>query len=278
MSTTTRSAVSLRVVLVSPKHEGNVGSAARAMANFALDDLWLVAPRCAPGREALALAAHAAPVLRSAHVVATLDEALEDRTMVAGTSARPRASAAHLASAPELALARLRGHAAALVFGPEDTGLDNAALDRCDLVLTIPTAPYASLNLAQSVAVLAYLWFAGRGGERLGGGIDGAGSGVGGTADREQAEVPPRIQVEPPQRQQVEAMLEQFEALALRTGYTDDLRSESMMRHMRRVFARAATSADDVARLRGLWSHLHGALERAEGPLAGGRGDADGGS
>lgn len=250
--TATRGADAPRVVLVSPKHEGNVGASARAMANFGLSDLWLVAPRCRLGRDAEALAVHGRDVLAAARTVDTLDEALADRTLVVGTSARIRAADAHRASAPEAALARLYGHAGAIVFGPEDTGLDNAALDRCDLVLTIPTAPYASLNLAQAVVLLAYVWFTSR-----------PEAGAVGTS------LPAESEALPPERAQVEAMLGQFEALALRIGYTDERRVVAMMRHMRQVLTRAAPNADDVARLRGLWSHLSGALDRAERRLPG---------
>lgn len=245
---TTRDGPPPRVVLVSPKHGGNVGAVARAMANFGLSDLWLVAPRCRLGPEAEAMAVHAGSLLASARTVATLDEAIADRTRVVGTSARVRASDAHRASDPEPALAALHGRAGALVFGPEDTGLDNAALDRCDLVVTIPTAPYASLNLAQAVVVLAYAWFRGR-----------AQDGPRAAGPHGEHVVPPA-----PERGQLEAMLSQFQALALRTGYTDERRVVGMMRHMRRVFTRAVDDAEDVARLRGLWSQLSGALDRAE--------------
>jgi tRNA/rRNA methyltransferase len=244
---------------VSPKHQGNVGAVARAMANFALADLWLVAPRCRVGREAVAMAVHGADVLTSATEVATLDEALADRTVVVATSARLRTSGAHAASTPEAALARLHGHAGALVFGPEDTGLSNADLDRSDVVITIPTAPYASLNLAQAVVLLAYLWFTGRPAD----GEDGRAAALGTAAPRAAAPASgpaPRL----PRRDQLEAMLAQFEALALRTGYTDERRVEGMMRHMRRVLTRAVTDDEDVARLRGLWSQLAGALDRAD--------------
>ena len=245
-------------MLVSPKHQGNVGAVARAMANFGLADLWLVAPRCQVGREAEAMAVHGADVLAAATVVATLDEALADRTVVVATSARPRTSDAHVSSTPEAALARLHGHAGALVFGPEDTGLSNAALDRSDLVITIPTAPYASLNLAQAVVLLAYLWFVGRPADALGG------EAVVGRASASPAQPGSQVPSPAPRREQLEAMLAQFEALALRTGYTDARRVEGMMRHMRRVLTRAASDDEDVARLRGLWSQLAGALDRAD--------------
>jgi len=250
-------------VLVSPKYAGNVGAVARSMANFGLRDLWLVAPRCVIGREAAMLAVHGESVLATARTVSLLDEALADRTFVIGTTARSRSATEHASLAPEPALARLRGQAGALVFGPEDSGLDNAALDRCDVTVTIPTAPYASLNLAQAVALLAYLWFVGGAGHppepehvpastlpELG---PAAGQGT----------ALPQGPAAAPRREQLEAMLTQFQALALRCGYTDELRATSMMRHMRRVLTRAAATEEDVARLRGLWSQLHGALDRA---------------
>jgi tRNA/rRNA methyltransferase len=231
-----------RVVLVSPKHAGNVGSSARAMKNFGLADLWLVAPRCRVDREARALAAHAGDVLDAATVVATLDEALADRTMVVGTSARQRASEVHRAEPPESVLRALEGQRGAIVFGPEDTGLDNAALDRCRWIVSLPTAPYASLNLAQAVAVLGYLW------HRQ-------------TLAPDPLDAPAPVATPAP-REQVEGMMGQLAAVALRSGYTDPARLPSAMRHLRAFFDRAAPSADEVARLRGLWRHLAWALEQ----------------
>lgn len=238
------------------------------MANFALRDLWLVAPRCVIGREATMLAVHGDSVLAAARTVSLLDEALADRTFVVGTTARPRSAREHASLAPEPALARLRGQAGALVLGPEDSGLDNAALDRCDVTVTIPTAPYASLNLAQAVVLLAYLWFAGGGRLRAAehaptGTLLDPELGMEQGGDRRQLPAAPR-------REQLEAMLMQFQALALRCGYTDEVRATSMMRHMRRVLTRAAATEDDLARLRGLWSQLHGALDRASGRRDGG--------
>ena len=241
------------------------------MANFGLRDLWLVAPRCVIGREARMLAVHGESVLATARTVSVLDEALSDRTFVVGTTARSRSAAEHASLVPEPALARLRGQAGAIVFGPEDSGLDNVALDRCDVTVTIPTAPYASLNVAQAVVLLAYLWFVGASGRQADPARApastvpepapalGAAPGVPQVAGVGQAPAPP------PRREQLEAMLMQFEALALRCGYTDELRATSMMRHMRRVLTRAAATEDDLARLRGLWSQVHGALDRAGG-------------
>jgi tRNA/rRNA methyltransferase len=234
-----------RVVLVAPKHEGNVGASARAMKNFGLRELYLVAPRCRLGRQARAMAAHAGDVLDGVVTVDDLDEALADRTAVVGTSARPRASAVHRATDPETVLPRLVGERAALVFGSEDTGLDNAALDRCRWIVTLPTAPYASLNLAQAVVVLAYLWHR-----------HWARASEGGTTE---PAPPPAASAD---RAQFEGMLGQLAEVALRSGYTDTVRLPHALRPLRALLERAAPSVDEVARLRGLWNQLAWALEQ----------------
>lgn len=148
-----------RVVLVRPRNPLNIGAAARAMANFGLRDLVLVAPhdpvwqeaRSAPGAQSL---------LRAARVVSRLHDAIEDRTWVLATSSLSRRQP----SQPVLSLDRLSGEwkkrfadRIALVFGPEKTGLSNHDLSLCHSILRIPTVPgCASMNLGQAVAVCCY--------------------------------------------------------------------------------------------------------------------------
>src|ERR1700754_4855620 len=80
----------VRIVLIDPRHPGNIGSVARAMKNMALDDLVLVRPRAFPHEEAVTLAAGADDVLQKARVVDSVAAAIEDCALVAGTTARPR--------------------------------------------------------------------------------------------------------------------------------------------------------------------------------------------
>jgi tRNA/rRNA methyltransferase len=256
-----------RIVLVSPKHAGNVGASARAMKNFGLTDLWLVAPRCRIDHQARALAAHAGDVLDAATEVGSLAEALADRTVAVGTTARVRASEVHRAELPERVLRALHGQRGALVFGPEDTGLDNAALDRCRWIVSLPTAPYASLNLAQAVVVLCYLW------HRQTLAADGPAAVTDETppaatpAPLAAMPAPPAAALAPPgatpaSREQFEGMMGQLAAVALRSGYVDAARLPSALRHLRALIDRAEPSAEEVARLRGLWRHLAWALEQ----------------
>ncbi len=248
-------------MLVSPKHAANVGAAARAIANFGLGPLWLVAPRCRLDKEAYALATHAEGVLDAAVEVATLDEALADRDWAVATSARRRRHHGHTAADPEAVLPTLVGRRSALVFGPEESGLDNDALDRCQAVVTVPTAGAASINLAQTVVVLGYVWHRAT--------VDDDRS-PGAALTAAPAHTAPSAAAgygEPPERAQVEAMFEQLRVLLRRVGYTDAARETAVLRKYRTLFGRAAPSAEEVTLLRGLWYQLAWAVEQPPGRL-----------
>src|SRR5690606_7663922 len=92
----------------------------------------------------------------SAKIVGTLDEAIGQTTFVAGTSARQRAADNYVVVGPREAAPRLGAVSSAVLFGPEDHGLSNQELTRCQLQIVIPTADFSSLNLAQAVLVVAY--------------------------------------------------------------------------------------------------------------------------
>ncbi len=250
-----------RVVLVSPKHATNVGAAARAIANFGLGGLWLVAPRCTVDKEAYALAVHGAPVLDAAVVVASLDEALADRELAVATSARRRRHHGHASAEPEDVLAELVGRRSALVFGPEESGLDNDALDRCQRVVTVPTAGHSSINLAQTVVVLGYLWHRTASGGPAGPPVAAASAGSTPSPDR-----PPRAE-----RAQVEAMLGQLRALMRRIGYSDAARETAVLRKYRALLTRIDPDEDEVTLLRGLWYQFAWAVEQVPERLPGPR-------
>ncbi len=80
--------LNVRIVLVEPGSEGNVGSVCRAMKNFGFNDLWLVRP-CRLGDFAKAMASHARDVLDEVITVNTLDEALQGCDLVVGTTGKP---------------------------------------------------------------------------------------------------------------------------------------------------------------------------------------------
>lgn len=152
------------IILVGPQMGENIGAAARAMWNFGLDRLRLVAPRDGwPNPKAEAMASGAARVLDVAKVTETTAEACADLTRVYATTARDRAMTKTVMS-PEAAMAEARALAAAgervgVLFGPERAGLENADVIRTNAVISVPTNPaYNSLNLAQCVLLVAYEW------------------------------------------------------------------------------------------------------------------------
>lgn len=223
-----------RIVLVGTKESANVGGVARAMLNFGLRDLWLVAPRCRIDDRAYALASHAGEVLDGATVVDSLSEAIADRDVVLGTSARSRAAENYRVVNPREAGSILSG-ASAVLFGPEDHGLSNEDLTRCQAQIVIPTRGIASLNLAQAVLVIAYEHSMCQSSQALP------------VPRTKRAEV-----VTPANRGQVEGFYRQLSDTLLHIGYTDHDRLPGVLRIFRGIFDRAALTVHDLAALRGL--------------------------
>ena len=161
MSELLHAADHIRIVLVGTQHPGNIGSAARAMKTMGLRRLVLVAPERYPHADASAMAAGADDVLEAAAQVPTLAEAVADCRLVLGCTARSRRIALDellpADAAGRMLATAAAGTPAALVFGRERTGLDNAELQLCHAAVHIPADPvYSSLNLAAAVQVLTY--------------------------------------------------------------------------------------------------------------------------
>jgi tRNA/rRNA methyltransferase len=152
------------IILVGPQLGENIGMVARAMANFGMDELRLVAPR--EGwltDKTYAASASAEHIIRNAPVFETLEAALEDVTYVVATTARQRDNFKPVLG-PERAIAQCRAREAtgtrtAILFGREKSGLSNDEISRADVICTFPiNAEFASLNIAQSVLLMAYEW------------------------------------------------------------------------------------------------------------------------
>lgn len=157
------------VVLCEPQELVNIAHVVRAMKNFGLRDLRLVSPREYDAYRIEGIAHQSGDVLARARVFDGLDAALADCVHVAGFTARGRTAKRNVQrpreAAPEL-LARAAEGAVALLFGREDRGLSNEALDRCHRVITIPTEPsYPSLNLAHAAVLMCYELALARGAE-----------------------------------------------------------------------------------------------------------------
>lgn len=152
------------VVLVNPQMGENIGGAARAMWNFGLNRMRLVAPRDGwPNSRATALASGAGRVLDNAGLYDTTAEALADCNYVFATTARQRGLTKPIMT-PERAMEHARaltaaGQTVGILFGPERAGLENEDISRANAIISVPVNPeFASLNLAQCVLLTAYEW------------------------------------------------------------------------------------------------------------------------
>lgn len=229
----------VRIILVGTTHPGNIGAVARAMKNMGLGDLALVNPKVFPDDEATARASGATDVLDAARVVTTLDEALTDCVFVAGASARAR-TIGWPSMAPRECAAELLKHArtgrVAVVFGPEKSGLTNDDLDRCHVLLTIPTDPgFSSLNLAMAVQVMTY--------ELRLATLDGA---------------VPAYEPEAPlaSGEDLERFYTHLEQVLRDSGFIDPDNPRHLMRRLRRLFVRAQPDRNELNILRGILASL----------------------
>jgi tRNA/rRNA methyltransferase len=217
------------IVLVSPKGPDNIGSVARAMKNFGLSDLRIVAPRCSLS-EARKMAVHAYDLVESSSQFPTLLEAVGSCDFVVGTTARLRKDFPEMTTPRQVAAKVMSYQNSAIVFGREEHGLFNDELELCHALLSIPTGvEYPVLNLAQAVQVIVY--------ELL--------------LAREQT-TPERPPLAP--RHTLEGMYAHLLEFMLEVGYTDPQRQDHVMRRFRGILNRADLSAQDVALIRGLLS------------------------
>lgn len=152
------------VILCEPQLGENIGTAARAMANFGLTDLRIVNPRDGwPSEKARAAASRADHVIDKVQVFDSLEAAIADLTFVYATTARSR-EVAKPVQGPDEAAAKVtglgaQGLATGYIFGRERWGLNNEEVALADAIVTLPVDPnFASLNIAQAVLVCAYEW------------------------------------------------------------------------------------------------------------------------
>jgi len=148
----------VRIVLLNPQEEENVGAVARAMRNFGFKELCLVGP-CEIGRRARALASHGLPVLERARTFDSYENAVRGCDYVVGTTGKKggQKTPKRQAVTPDQLRDLLTHGKTAIVFGNEASGIPNDILEKTDFVCRVPTSPdYPILNLAQTVCVILY--------------------------------------------------------------------------------------------------------------------------
>lgn len=158
------------IILVRPQLAENIGMCARAMANFGLCELRLVAPRdgwpqkTRMKKGAVSAAAGATAILDNARLFESVEAAIADLHHVFATTARERGQAKPVLAPSQAmgeAVTRIReGQRVGILFGPERTGLENDDVALASAIVTFPVNPeFASLNLAQGVLLTGYEWF-----------------------------------------------------------------------------------------------------------------------
>lgn len=222
----------LRVVLHRPRFPENIGSAARAACNLGIARLDVVDPECFDPERIRRMATHAAgKVVDGIRRFDSLAEAVADCQVVVGTTAR-RGGERQKVATPETMAQRLVALSAenqvALVFGPEDRGLTNEDLRLCHELVTIPTAEFASLNLAQAVVILCYTVF--RAGEAPG------------------APRSPRLA----SRHELDGMYAQLKDMLVRISFINPENPDYWMNRVRRFGTRMELRAREVSIIRGL--------------------------
>jgi tRNA/rRNA methyltransferase len=243
------------IILCEPQLGENIGTTARAMANFGLWDLRLVNPRDGwPNERAVAAASRADHVIEQVRVFDTVEAAVADLSLVHATTARRRDQQKEvlgpLESAQRMTAHIATGAGAGLLFGREKWGLYNEEVALAESIVTLPVEPaFASLNIAQAVLIMAYEWRRQSLGDTLpfSGGLD---------------PVAPR--------EELLGLFGHLEETLDRTGFfkTEDKRP-TMVTNLRAIFTRAGLTGQEIRTLRGVISsidRLHEVEKANRGP------------
>ena len=231
-------------VLIRPQMGENIGAAARAMWNFGLDRMRIVAPRDGwPNPNATAMASGAGRLLDAAVISADTPAALADCTYVYATTARPRGLTKPVLS-PEAAMAEAAakiaaGGKVAVMFGPERAGMENEDIARANAIISVPVNPdFPSLNLAQCVLLVGYEWRRASA-EVVATRVDMARNG----AWAEQVEI--------------EKLADHYEDTLERAGFFwPEAKAESMKMNLRNLWSRMPLSRADVQMLHGVMRQM----------------------
>lgn len=222
------------IVLVRPQLGQNIGKAARAMLNFGLTEMRLVAPRDGwPNPDAGPSASGADIVLERAVVFQTVQDAIADCSAVYASTVRRRDLVMPVitpeAMADEISASRQRS---AILFGPERSGLETEEVALANAIVTVPiNADFGSLNLAQAVILLAYEW-----------------------SKRSNLAVPPAKEGEAPATHaELDGLIGQLDADLVAKGYFHPpSRTEATRNTIRTIFTKTGWSSREVKAVRGI--------------------------
>jgi tRNA/rRNA methyltransferase len=222
----------ISIVLNEPRYPENIGASARAAMNMGVGRVLVVNPQDWNKERILKMATHvAADRVADMAVYGDLETALGPFQFVVGTTARIGRKRRTIQSPRQMAerlIATSRNNRIALLFGSENRGLTNADLAFCHAVVTIPTAEFSSLNLAQAVMVMCYEIF---------------------VASREgNVEPTPRLAT----RRELEDMYGQLKETLVNISFVNPENPDYWMQQLRRALSRIDLRARDVRMIRGL--------------------------
>lgn len=222
----------IAIVLHEPHFPENIGAAARAVKNMGIGQLVVSQPRDCDLTRILRMATHtAADVVEDMEVYDDLKEALAPFHYIVGTTARKGSHRQTVSSPNRLARDLIpisRNNRIAVLFGPEDRGLTNRELRYCDVLVTIPTAHFSSLNLAQAVMILSYELFLA-------------------TLDKPKEFTPRRAE-----RFELERMYANLTQTLARINFINPENPEYWMTSVRRFFSRIGLTAREVKIIQGI--------------------------
>ena len=220
------------IVLKGPKFPGNVGSAVRCAKNMGIGKLIVVGNRDLDDEAVRQMATHESKdVVEEIRHFDTLDEALAGFSWIVGTTARQGSGRGPAVSPRRMAesLAAIsQENEIALLFGPEDTGLTNDDLRFCQIIVTIPTVGFKSLNLSHAVMIVCYELLLARIGE--------------------EAKPTPKLAGS----RELEGMYVQLKVVLQAIGFLNPENPDYWMMHLRRLFARTTLQAREVKIIRGI--------------------------
>jgi TrmH family RNA methyltransferase len=237
------------VVLHEPRDYVNIAATVRAMRNMGVDALRLVRPAPYDPYRLEGIAHGAGPLIERIETFDTLEDAVADCVFTVGFTARRRAAKWRVLN-PEQAAAELLARAdegpVAMVFGREDNGLPNSALDELHTAVTIPTTEHASLNLAQAVVIGLYELHLAAG-------------------DATRAIAPPRKATPPPTTSELEQFFEDARQALDAIDFFKTRNDEHIMRTVRSLTLRADPDSRELSLARSIALEVRNFLARSGG-------------
>jgi tRNA/rRNA methyltransferase len=252
------------VLLMEPQLADNVGMVARAMANFGLDDLRLIAPRDGwPNEKARIAASGANYVIDDATAFPALPAAIADLNWLAATTARQRdlrkPVLTPIAAVAEMRARIAKGERCGVLFGRERNGLETSEVANADALIMIPVnTRFASLNLAQAVLILGYEWMRGSEDQSLG------------RVTTYETPIAPGLNLgydRPASKLEVLGFFEHLEAELERLGFFNPPHKRGpVVRNVRTMFSRMGPTEQEVRTLRGIVATLAKGKGKARKP------------